>query len=46
MQVLVYKLFESWNQEKFENHFKDIQVFYRERRDMMLSAIEKHLTGK
>ncbi|XP_051159721.1 kynurenine/alpha-aminoadipate aminotransferase, mitochondrial-like isoform X2 [Leptopilina boulardi] len=44
-QVLVYKLFESWDQEKFENHFKDIQVFYRERRDMMLSAIEKHLTG-
>ncbi|XP_043472014.1 kynurenine/alpha-aminoadipate aminotransferase, mitochondrial-like, partial [Leptopilina heterotoma] len=44
-QVLVYKLFESWDQEKFQNHFKSIQNFYRQRRDMMLAAIEKHLTG-
>lgn len=44
-QVLVYKLFESWDQEKFENHFKSIQNFYRERRDMMLSAVKEHLTG-
>lgn len=46
IQVLVYKLFESWDQEKFENHFKSIQNFYRERRDMMLSAVKEHLTGK
>lgn len=44
-QMLLYKLFENWNLEKFEQHFKDIQKFYQERRDMMLTMVEKHLSG-
>ncbi|GAB1865947.1 Kynurenine/alpha-aminoadipate aminotransferase mitochondrial [Camponotus japonicus] len=44
-QMLLYKLFEVWEPQKFEEHFKDIQKFYRERRDTMLAMVEKHLTG-
>ncbi|XP_067211950.1 kynurenine/alpha-aminoadipate aminotransferase, mitochondrial-like [Linepithema humile] len=44
-QMFLYKLFEIWGLEKFEEHFKDIQNFYRERRDTMLAMVEKHLTG-
>ena len=43
--MFLYKLFENWRQQEFEQHFKEIQKFYRERRDMMLTIIEKHLTG-
>jgi len=43
--MLLYKLFEVWEPQKFEEHFKDIQKFYRERRDTMLAMVEKHLTG-
>ncbi|XP_011870654.1 PREDICTED: kynurenine/alpha-aminoadipate aminotransferase, mitochondrial-like [Vollenhovia emeryi] len=42
-QMLLYKLFDNWGQEKFEQHFKDVQKFYRERRDTMLTLVEKHL---
>ncbi|KAG5315749.1 AADAT protein, partial [Acromyrmex insinuator] len=44
-QMFLYKLFENWGQQKFEQHFKEIQKFYQERRDMMLTMLEKHLTG-
>lgn len=44
-QVLIYKLFESWNEEKFEHHFNDIQKFYCQRRDIMIAGLEKHLSG-
>ncbi|XP_070151869.1 kynurenine/alpha-aminoadipate aminotransferase, mitochondrial [Polyergus mexicanus] len=44
-QMLLYKLFEAWEPQKFEEHFKDIQKFYRGRRDIMLAIVEKHLTG-
>ncbi|CAL1675647.1 unnamed protein product [Lasius platythorax] len=44
-QMLLYKLFEVWEPQNFEEHFKDIQKFYRERRDIMLAMVEKHLTG-
>lgn len=44
--MFVYKLYENWGQQNFEQHFKDIQKFYRERRDMMLTMVEKHLNGK
>jgi DNA-binding transcriptional MocR family regulator len=43
--MFLYKLVEVWGLEKFEEHFKDIQKFYRERRDIMQTMIEKHLTG-
>ncbi|XP_024946214.1 kynurenine/alpha-aminoadipate aminotransferase, mitochondrial [Cephus cinctus] len=44
-QVLLYKLFESWKQEQFEEHFQYIQQFYKKKRDIMLAAVEKHFTG-
>ncbi|XP_033208130.1 kynurenine/alpha-aminoadipate aminotransferase, mitochondrial-like [Belonocnema kinseyi] len=44
-QILIYKLFESWSDEKYEQHFKGIQKFYRERRDIMIRSLTKHLTG-
>lgn len=45
LQMLLYKLFETWEPHRFEEHFKNIQKFYRERSDAMLASIEKHLTG-
>lgn len=44
-QMLTLQLFENWSPEKFEQHFKEIQSFYRQKRDLMLAAVEKHLTG-
>lgn len=44
-QMFLYKLFENWESQKFEQHFKDIQKFYLERRDMMLAMVEKYLKG-
>ncbi|KYN13936.1 Kynurenine/alpha-aminoadipate aminotransferase, mitochondrial [Trachymyrmex cornetzi] len=44
-QMFLYKLFENWGQQEFEQHFKEIQKFYQERRDIMLTMIEKHLNG-
>ncbi|XP_029170892.1 kynurenine/alpha-aminoadipate aminotransferase, mitochondrial-like isoform X2 [Nylanderia fulva] len=44
-QMLVYKLFQVWEPQQFEEYFKDIQKFYRERRDIILTLAEKHLTG-
>ena len=43
--MFLYKLFEIWELEKFKEHFKDIQKFYRERRDAILATAERHLTG-
>ncbi|XP_020278783.1 kynurenine/alpha-aminoadipate aminotransferase, mitochondrial-like [Pseudomyrmex gracilis] len=44
-QMLLCKLFEIWTPNKFEKHFEDIRKFYRDRRDVMLTMMEKHLTG-
>lgn len=44
-QALVYKLLSTWGPEKFEEHLKEVQNFYRQKRDMMVSLVEKHLTG-
>ncbi|KYQ54212.1 Kynurenine/alpha-aminoadipate aminotransferase, mitochondrial [Trachymyrmex zeteki] len=44
-QMFLYKLFEIWGPQEFEQHFKEIQKFYQKRRDMMLTMIEKHLNG-
>lgn len=43
--MLLYKLFENWGPQEFQQHFKDVQKFYQERRDMMLTMVEKHLNG-
>ncbi|KAL0116175.1 hypothetical protein PUN28_011202 [Cardiocondyla obscurior] len=44
-QMLLLKLFENWSPRKFEKHFKDVRKFYQDRRDIMLSLVEKHLKG-
>lgn len=44
-QMLLYKLLNTWSVDKLQKHFNDVQRFYRSRRDVMLSLIEKHLTG-
>ncbi|KOC70213.1 Kynurenine/alpha-aminoadipate aminotransferase, mitochondrial [Habropoda laboriosa] len=44
-QMLLFKLLNTWGQDQLEQHFNEIQRFYRERRDIMLSSIEKHLSG-
>lgn len=43
--MFLYKLFENWGQKEFEQHFKDVQKFYREKRDTILIMVEKHLNG-
>lgn len=45
-KVLVQKLLNSWGLDRFEKHLKEVQNFYMARRDVMVSLVEKHLTGK
>ncbi|XP_043273669.1 kynurenine/alpha-aminoadipate aminotransferase, mitochondrial-like [Venturia canescens] len=44
-QMLILQLFNAWSIERFEQHFREIQKFYREKRDLMLAGVEKHLSG-
>ncbi|XP_046624140.1 kynurenine/alpha-aminoadipate aminotransferase, mitochondrial-like isoform X1 [Neodiprion virginianus] len=44
-QMLVYKLLNTWGPDRFEQHLGEVQSFYRKKRDMMVSLVEKHLTG-
>lgn len=43
--MLVYNLLNSWSQEKFEQHIHKIQAFYRDRRDVLIGTLNKHLAG-
>lgn len=44
-QVLLSKLLDSWDDERLHQHFKSIQDFYRQRRDLMLAGVKKYFTG-
>ncbi|XP_076234228.1 kynurenine/alpha-aminoadipate aminotransferase, mitochondrial [Calliopsis andreniformis] len=44
-QMLLYKLMDTWGLQQLQHHFQDVQRFYQERRDVMLAAVQKHLTG-
>ena len=44
-QFVVLELLKQWGQEGFFKHVGRIEDFYRERRDAMVAAAEKHLTG-
>lgn len=44
-QVIAYELLERWGIDGFMSHVEKIEDFYRHRRDMMLNAADKHLTG-
>lgn len=45
LQMLLYKLFDMWNMQDFQQHIRNIQTFYRERRDIMLASIQMYLSG-
>lgn len=44
-QVLVNGVLENWGEEGFNEHVNRVKGFYRRRRDLMITAAEKHLTG-
>ncbi|KAG8230460.1 hypothetical protein J437_LFUL009949 [Ladona fulva] len=44
-QVIIHNLLESWGPEDLHGHFKSIQTFYKSKRDIMLDAAKKYLTG-
>ncbi|XP_035743764.1 kynurenine/alpha-aminoadipate aminotransferase, mitochondrial-like [Vespa mandarinia] len=44
-QVMLYKLFKIWGYEGMMNHMNRIKYFYKERRDVIVSLVKKHLNG-
>lgn len=45
-QVLLYKLLSNWGKDGLVSHFMHVKNFYRAKRDYMMQAIKKRLTGK
>ena len=43
---MVMELLEQWGISGFLDHVAKVEEFYKERRDKMQLAAEKHLTGK
>ncbi|KAJ3311111.1 hypothetical protein HDV04_004425 [Boothiomyces sp. JEL0838] len=44
-QQIIYTIIKSWGIEGFIQHTKRITQYYKKRRDILQSALEKHLTG-
>lgn len=44
-QLLLYKLLSNWQQEGLNSHFAHVKNFYKQKRDYMMLAVEKNLTG-
>jgi len=44
-QVMVSKLFDHWGKRGFDDHAAKVASFYCRRRDVLLAAAERHLTG-
>ncbi|XP_075234732.1 kynurenine/alpha-aminoadipate aminotransferase, mitochondrial isoform X2 [Lycorma delicatula] len=44
-QVLLNKLIDQWGLERLLNNFREVQEFYRMKRDHMMAACDKHLKG-
>jgi kynurenine/2-aminoadipate aminotransferase len=44
-QVLVHGILSAWGISGLEDHVRRVRDTYRRRRDLMVSAAEKHLTG-
>lgn len=44
-QVVLYQLLKKWGFEGLREHFAGIKKFYRQKRDLMIAAAQKHLTG-
>jgi kynurenine/2-aminoadipate aminotransferase len=43
--MLVERLFKHWGNEGFAEHIKFLRSFYKGKRDKVVKAAEKHLTG-
>lgn len=44
-QMMVYKLFTQWGEKGWDEHIRNICVFYARRRDVFMALVEKHLSG-
>ena len=44
-QVVTSSLLDQWGLEGFHSHVSEVEDFYRKRRDAMVAAADKHLTG-
>lgn len=44
-QVIAHELLKMWGIEGFMDHVTSIEAFYQRRRDIMIEAAHKHLTG-
>lgn len=44
-QVLAFELLKMWDYSKLQQHYRNVREFYKERRDIMLEAANKHLKG-
>jgi kynurenine/2-aminoadipate aminotransferase len=45
IQVIVHCLLAQWGLDGLEAHFKSVQALYKSKRDCMLAAAQRHLTG-
>ena len=43
--MITTNLLDQWGHEGFFNHIDNVENFYKNRRDKMLEAADKHLTG-
>jgi DNA-binding transcriptional MocR family regulator len=44
-QSIIIELFDKWGVEGFAKHVKQVQDFYKDRRDKFAELSEKHLKG-
>lgn len=44
-QVIIHTLLKSWGYEGFITHTRNVAAFYRHKRDVFETALEKHLSG-
>ncbi|KAK3923296.1 Kynurenine/alpha-aminoadipate aminotransferase, mitochondrial, partial [Frankliniella fusca] len=44
-QVLAFQLLRIWGADKLKQHYGNVREFYKERRDIMIQAADKHLSG-
>merc|ERR1712037_1013912 len=44
-QVVTSSLLNQWGLEGFHSHVSEVEDFYRKRRDQMVAAADRHLTG-
>lgn len=44
-QIMLYSVLKDWGRDGFVKHVKNVQKFYTERRDCIVSSVEKHLKG-